>query len=84
MKKNKSVWHKRSLYAALFGALAVVSAGAHADQFGIQIAGGEDFSKSGSRRAFRSLIAQRAGGSESSRITRHHVPGVVGGHQFDD
>ncbi|KLU22725.1 deacylase [Caballeronia mineralivorans PML1(12)] len=41
MQKNKSAWKKRSFYVALFGALAMISASARADQFGIQIAGGE-------------------------------------------
>ncbi|CAH2777661.1 MAG: hypothetical protein CBARDMAM_0813 [uncultured Caballeronia sp.] len=38
MHKKKSVWQKCSLYGALFGALALASATAHADQFGLQIA----------------------------------------------
>src|ERR1700709_963716 len=40
MQKNKSVWQKRFSYSALFGALALASATARADQFGLQIAGG--------------------------------------------
>ena len=40
MHKKKSVWQKCSLYGALFGALALASATARADQFGLQIAGG--------------------------------------------
>jgi lipid A 3-O-deacylase len=41
MQKNKSVWQKRSFYGALFGALALVSASAKADQFGVQASVGE-------------------------------------------
>ena len=40
MQKNKSVWQKRSFYGAILGALALVSASAKADQFGVQVAGG--------------------------------------------
>ncbi|MEA3125707.1 MAG: lipid 3-O-deacylase, partial [Caballeronia sp.] len=40
MQKNKSVWQKRFSHGALFGALALASATACADQFGLQIAGG--------------------------------------------
>ena len=40
MQKKKSIWGKRSLYGALFGALVVVSASAKADQFGVQFGAG--------------------------------------------
>ncbi|SPB17395.1 Lipid A 3-O-deacylase-like protein [Caballeronia novacaledonica] len=40
MHKNKSSWHRPLSHAAVFVAFGLASAAAHADRFGLQIAGG--------------------------------------------